>query len=503
VQRPFLNGGFGPCSATLDTSHRYAIIAPVPILTQVRMSMSTPRTSVRRSRAGTLIALAFGYFIDQGEAQAMSVLFPTIKALWGLDYTALGTIGTIRSLLQSISAPFWGFASDRFSRKQVIIFGTGIWGVWTLACGLAQNYGQLLLIRAISGIGLGCLMPATFSLIADTFPPNRRGRALGALESIGVLGIIIGTLGLGMLASPALWRWGFFLLGGFSVLSGVLVFLFVHEPVRGSAEPELVGRITKEAADKYQPTFADIPKVLAIPTIWVAIAQGLAGSMPWVVMGLYLITWLVDVRGMTEAITFSHPIGSATLTFAGIVAGTACSNIIGGILGDWAEVKNPKYGRTVVGQISIVSGIPLTYILFSRTDTWDFWPMFALCFVTALLISWPGKGAKEPMMQGAVAPELRSTAFAMTTFIESGFAALAAYVAGMLADRVGLTQALLWTIPFPWVICALIYSGFYFVYPRDAAKLREHMAQRADEIDEQAYQSGGEPATAGAIAGSG
>ncbi|MGC9349366.1 MAG: hypothetical protein ACP5JG_14605, partial [Anaerolineae bacterium] len=113
---------------------------------------------------------------------------------------------------------------------------------------------------------------------------------------------------------------------------------------------------------------------------------------------------------------------------------------------------------------------------------WGFWPFFLLCFGTALLISWPGKGAKEPMMQGAVPPELRATAFAMTTFIESGFAAIAAYIAGSLADSIGFTRAMLWTIPFPWVICAILYSGFYWAYPRDAAKLRAQMAQRAQEI---------------------
>lgn len=456
-------------------------------MTSEALSQTSPEalsqtSSPQRSRIWTLFALAFGYFIDQGEGQAMSVLFPTIKALWGLDYTALGTIGTIRNILQSISAPFWGFAADRLSRKQVIIFGTGIWGVWTFACGLSQNFGQLLAIRAISGVGLGCLMPATFSLMSDTFPPQRRGRALGVLEAIGVMGIIIGTLGLGMLATPPLWRWGFFVLGSFSVVSGVVVAILVEEPVRGSAEPELQGKITSEAAAQYRAELSDIPKVLAIPTIWVAILQGLAGSMPWVVMGLYLISWLVDVRGMTEAITFDHPQGSATLAFSGIVVGTALSNIIGGFLGDWAETKSPKYGRTIVGQVSIVSGIPLTYILFTRTQDWSFWALFALCFMTALLISWPGKGAKEPMMQGAVPPELRATAFAMTTFIESGFAAVAAYVAGSLADRLGFTQALLWTIPFPWIICAVLYSGFYFAYPRDAAKLRTEMSRRAAAI---------------------
>ncbi|MGC9468942.1 MAG: MFS transporter [Anaerolineae bacterium] len=450
--------------------------------------MANESTPTKRSRIWTLVALAFGYFIDQGEGQALSVLFPTIKGLWGLDYTALGTIGTIRNLLQSISAPFWGYASDRFSRKQVIIFGTGIWGLWTFACGLVQNFGQLLVIRAISGVGLGCLMPATFSLMSDTFPPQRRGRALGVLEAIGVSGIIVGTLALGMLATPTLWRWGFFVLGGLSVVSGIMVAIFVKEPVRGGAEPELAGKITRESAAKYRAELSDVPRVLAIPTIWVAILQGLAGSMPWVVMGLYLITWLVDVRGMTEAISFDHAAGSATLTFAGIVVGTAFSNIIGGVLGDWAESKNPRYGRTIVGQVSILSGIPLTYILFTQTSDWAFWPLFGLCFFTALLISWPGKGAKEPMMQGAAPPELRATAFAMTTFIESGFAAVAAIIAGTLADRLGLTRALLWMIPFPWLICGILYSGFYWAYPRDAAKLRQAMADRAKVIDHDAEE---------------
>ncbi len=441
-----------------------------------------PIPEQKSNRFKTLLALSFGYFIDQGEGQALSVLFPTIKALWGLDYTALGLIGTIRNLLQSISAPFWGYAADRFSRKRVIVIGTGIWGLWTLVCGLTQNFGQLLAIRAISGIGLGCLMPATFSLMSDTFPPRQRGRALGALEAIGVSGIIIGTLGLGMLATPTLWRWGFFILGLFSAVSGIVVALFVEEPTRGAAEPELAGKITAEQASQYTINFSDIPNVLAIPTIWVAILQGLAGSMPWVVMGLYMITWLVDVRGMTEAISLDHPRGSATLAFAGIVVGTALSNIIGGILGDWAETRSPKFGRTIVGQISIFCGIPLSFILFTQTENWGFWAFFTLCFFTALMISWPGKGAKEPMMQGAVPPELRATAFAMTTFIESGFAAAAAWIAGNLADSIGLTKALLWTIPFPWVICLVLYTGFYWAYPRDTQRLRALMSERAQEI---------------------
>ena len=429
----------------------------------------------KRQRRRTLFALSFGYFIDQGEGQALSVLFPTLQALWGLSYSNLGVISTIRNLLQSISSPFWGFISDKISRKTVILFGTGIWGLWTAAVGLTQNFGQLLVIRAISGIGLGCLLPATFSIMSDTFPPKDRGKALGLMEAIGVFGIIIATVGLGFLATPTLWRWGYFLLGGFSVLSGLVVWFLVEEPVRGEAEPELAGKITREDAKKFGLQLSDLPKVLKIPTIWVAIGQGLAGSMPWVVLGSFLITWLVNERNI--------PSENATLVFAGIVVGTVISNIIGGFLGDWAEQKSPKYGRTVIGQISIVSGIPLTYILFTQTDDWSLWGIIALSFVTALMISWPGKGAKEPMMQGVVPPELRGTAFSMTTFIESGFAAVAGVIAGSLADNIGLTQALLWTVPFPWIICAALFSLFYITYPKDSEKLRDQMAERARIIN--------------------
>ncbi|MDT8306452.1 MAG: MFS transporter [Anaerolineae bacterium] len=431
-----------------------------------------PQGLVARWR--TLLALGFGYFIDQGEAQAMSVLFPTLQALWGLSYSQLGIIGTIRNVLQALSAPFWGYAADRFPRKRIIMLGTGVWGIWTLLIGFSQDYSQLLILRAISGIGLGCLLPATFSLISDTFAPQRRGRALGVLQAIGMLGIIIGTLALGQLASPALWRWGFVGLGAFSILSGLVVWLFVDEPVRGAAEPELAGRITAEAAAQYRMSLPDVRRVLAIPTIWVAVAQGLAGTLPWMVLTLYFITWLVNERGLSE--------GPATYVFAGIVVGTAISQLLGGFLGDWAEVRFPRYGRPAVGHISIVAAIPLSYVLLTRTASWPFVAVFVLGFVTAVFISWTGTGAKEPMMQAVTAPELRATAFAIVTFIESGFAAVAPFLAGVLADRIGLTEAMVWTVTFPWVICAAIYSLFYITYPQDAAKLRGLMAQRAEAL---------------------
>lgn len=430
--------------------------------------------SVKRAKWKTLLALSLGYFVDQGEGQAMSIFSPVLRQLWGLSFKNLSWITFIRSLLQSMSSPFWGYLADRYSRKKVLFWGTGFWGIWTIIVGLTQNFSQLLAVRVISGIGLGCLMPATFSIMADTFAPKIRGRMLGILEAVGVFGIIIFTVGLGQLATPEMWRYGFVILGIASIISGVVILLFVDEPLRGESEPEMRGQLTLEDLKKYQAQISDIKKVLGIPTIRVAILQGLAGSMPWVVMGAFLILWLVEERGLSTQV--------APLVFGAMIVGTAISNVIGGIIGDWADKKSPKYGRTIIGQISVAIGIPFTLFLFLKTDSWDILPLTVLCFITALFISWPGKGSKEPMMSAVVPPELRSTAFAMTTFIESGFAAIVALFFEIIADRINLHTAMLWTVPFPWIICAILYSGFYLTYPKDLAKNRKLLEERAREF---------------------
>jgi len=85
-------------------------------------------------------------------------------------------------------------------------------------------------------------------------------------------------------------------------------------------------------------------------------------------------------------------------------------------------------------------------------------------------------------MQAVVPPEMRSSAYSIVNLIEGGLSAFASYIAGSLADQIGLTNALLWTIPFPWVICGILFTIFYFTYPRDAEKVRRMMEQRREEL---------------------
>ena len=82
-------------------------------------------------------------------------------------------------IFQTFSGPFWGMLADRFNRKWILVIGTGIWGLWTSICGLATNYWQLLTVRVIACIGLGCLYPASFSILADSFGPKKAGERWG------------------------------------------------------------------------------------------------------------------------------------------------------------------------------------------------------------------------------------------------------------------------------------------------------------------------------------
>lgn len=430
----------------------------------------------------TLFALGLGNLVDSGESQSMGVLTPIIVQLFGVKLDLIGLMETLRSITQTVSSPFWGYAADRWSRKKVLFFGTGIWGIWTILVGLMPNFTGLMIIRIISGLGLGCLMPATFSLLGDHFSQDKRGRALGMISLVGLMGTVIGVIALGFLATVDLWKWGFIGLGIASIITGFVILLFVDEPTRGSSEPELQGIITKADEGRYKINVKDMIETLKIPTIWAAIIQGVTGSMPWVVMSIFLITWMVEELGFSNSISLTDPKGSAPIVFAFVVIGAAISNFVGGIIGDYAEKKNAKFGRTVIGQFSVFIGVPLMFVLIKYGPQMSFGLFLGWAFMTALLVGWPGTGAKQPMMQAVVPPERRSSAFSMVNLIEGGLSAFSSMIAGALATKIGLTNALLWTIPFPWIICGIGFTLFYFTYPKDAAKIRAQMADRREEL---------------------
>jgi MFS family permease len=425
-------------------------------------------------RARILTALGFGFFIDSAEDVALPMLWPAVRTALGLSYAQLGYIDSIRVIFQTFSGPFWGMLADRYNRKWILVIGTGVWGLWTSICGLATDYWQLLIIRVVACIGLGCLYPAAFSLLSDSFGPKQRGRAMGTISAIGMFGIVAGALVFGEVIgiSENGWRIGFVGLGLTSVLSGLVIAILVKEPVRGAAEPELESIITKESAAKFKFSMKDVKELFGVKTVLVNFLQGIFMLTTINALATFYVTWLVDDRGFSE--------GDAPLFFGGVVISLAVGNFVGGVVGDWAFRHWPKYGRAVVSQISIGISLPAMWYLFSYAN--DTTSILVFSIISGFFLDWTRRGAMQPMVQNAVRPELRATAMALTEFVNGAFASVVIILFGNFANQYGLSQTLLILTSGFWLIAFLVTPLYYLVYPADAQRLHGQMQERRELI---------------------
>lgn len=438
---------------------------------------STSTDRARRSyRNRILTALGFGFFIDSAEDVALPMLWPAVRTALGLSYAQLSYIDSIRVIFQTFSGPFWGMLADRYNRKWILVIGTGLWGLWTSVCGLVTDYWQLLLVRVISCIGLGCLYPAAFSILADAFGPKQRGRAMGTISAIGMFGIVAGALTFGEVigVSENGWRIGFIGLGLTSVLSGLVIALLVKEPVRGAAEPELENVITEEAAARFRFRLAEVRELFGVKTVLVNFLQGIFMLTTINALATFYVTWLVDDRGFSES--------EAPLFFGGVVISLALGNLIGGLAGDWAYRRWPRYGRAAMSQLSIAVALPAMVYLFSRAASTA---EIVICsLIAGFFLDWTRRGAMQPMVQNAVRPELRATAMAFTEFVNGFFASIVIILFGNFADQFGLSRTLLILTGGFWALAFLVTPLYYRVYPPDADRLRQEMSERRQLIEQ-------------------
>ena len=168
--------------------------------------------------------------------RALSVLWPYMHRGLGVSVGQFGIhLGSSASWWTTPYATFCGaMLLIAFSRKSLLIWITGIWGLWTCAIGLVDTLPQLLIVRVLSSVGLGVFTPAAFSLTGDLFDSRERGRAIGLMRAVGIIGTVAAFGVLPVLAArgPEAWRTGFVVMGGASVITGLLM-VFLPEPPRG------------------------------------------------------------------------------------------------------------------------------------------------------------------------------------------------------------------------------------------------------------------------------
>ena len=130
----------------------------------------------------------------------------------------------------AVIIPLSGWLSDAIGRKRYFLLSIALFTFASLLCGLSPNLTTLVIARVLQGIGGGGLAPVEQSIIADTFPPEKRGMAFAAFAVVVVVGPVLGpTLG-GYIVEYVSWHWVFLINVPVGIIAVILVFIFVHEP---------------------------------------------------------------------------------------------------------------------------------------------------------------------------------------------------------------------------------------------------------------------------------
>jgi predicted MFS family arabinose efflux permease len=184
-----------------------------------------------RQRWGFLAVLflvSTSQFLDRS---VISVLLEPIKQEFKVSDTMLGFLGgTCFALVYAVAGMPVARWADRGNRRTVITLSLVVWSVMTLFCGLAQTFWQLALARVGVGMGESGGIPASQSLIADYFPPERRATAIAIFVSAVTAGNVLGLGVGGNIAATHGWRQAFLLAAWPGLLLALVVRLTLAEP---------------------------------------------------------------------------------------------------------------------------------------------------------------------------------------------------------------------------------------------------------------------------------
>jgi len=435
--------------------------------------MSSNTSSKKHAHKLSIASLSAAFLIDSSEEQALPLLWPHMFSALGATVGQLGTILGASKLMTTILYPLWGYAADRYSRKMILVWFTGFWGLWTLGIAFVGNYPQLLTLRVISGLGLGAFAPAAFSLIGDLFDNQSRGRATGIMRSVGLVGIIISVILLPTLTAnnPDGWRIGFAVLGLASFLSGLFM-LVLKEPTRGASEPELSNVITKENAARYSFTWTEFWSLFRIRSWRYLLLNETLTKTSLAVFTGWNFTFLTSLELKTPFFYIT-----IFVVFIGLVSG----NIFFGWLGDRLDGRMSNHGRVTMMQIGLIVSVPaLIAYLMSSGENIALLILFA--FLAGASYTSTSEGVVWPMSHAVLPPELRGSSRAIISVAIGALSALALSLSGIVADARGVTTALLWFVPGLILFSVVAWIPMFRAYPHDRNVLHKLLIQRREDL---------------------
>ena len=190
-------------------------------------------------RRWLVVTVLFAFlWLHQADRLLIGPLTTPIMDEFGLDEAQMGLVFTGALAVAVVFYPLWGYLYDRFARARLLALASALWGATTWLSALAPTFPALVVTRASTGID-DSSYPGLYSLVADYFGPEIRGKIYGVLQLTAPLGFLGGTLLALTLRDLLGWRGVFLLTGSLGLVVAALIFVGVREPARGQSEPEL------------------------------------------------------------------------------------------------------------------------------------------------------------------------------------------------------------------------------------------------------------------------
>ncbi|MBM3136994.1 MAG: MFS transporter [Chloroflexi bacterium] len=422
-----------------------------------------------------ILTIFFAFMLlHQTDKLLINPLAPQIYEEWNLTDTQWGAISTAALIVGAVFYPVWGYLYDRYARSKLLALASFIWGATTWISAIAPSYGLFLASRASTGVD-DSSYPGLYSLIADYFEPKVRGKVYGLLQLTQPLGYMAGLVLATTIAVSSGWRNIFLVTGGLGVVLAAIIFFFVKDVPRGTAEPEFQ---TIEEVGNFKFEWVKVKDIVRKRSLIMMNLQGFFGVFPWNTITAFIFIYLAEERGYAE--------GEILLTMAPAILVLASGYFIGGALGDFFFKRSPK-GRVYIALFGVLVGALLLFLTLNVPI--DNKALFGIMLgVTALFIPISSPNVTSTVNDVAL-PEIRSTAMSIQYFIESSGAALSPLLTGMIADALRRANN-----PFPrgtailiicisaWLLCGIFYYITSYFITSDIDSLRNEMKRRASRV---------------------
>lgn len=295
------------------------------------------------------------------DATVVGTAMPTIIGqLGGIDQ--YGWVFASYLLTATTTVPIWSKLADQYGRKPIMLIGLALFIGGSMLCGISQSMLQLIIFRALQGLGAGAVQPIAFTIVGDIFDPRQRARMQGFFSSVWGVSAIAGPFLGGVLTSTVGWRWVFYINVPVGLLAAAIIGTVLHERVERHRHRldwagmiTLTGGITLLLLGVTEMADAGIGSPLVL--------GALAGAA--VLLWLFLRGAMTRVEALIDLSLFRIPVVGATLAI-GTLAGAVMFGLTAYVppLIQGVQGRGPLTAGLAVGAMSI--GWPIASIIAGR-----------------------------------------------------------------------------------------------------------------------------------------